>query len=418
MNQKLMNRDFSLVVIGQIISLFGNAILRFALPLYLLDQTGSTALFGTVLAISMIPMLLFSPVAGMIADRVNRRNIMVVLDFTTALLVVAFGILSGFGNVSVLIAIMLVCLSVIQAFYQPAVQASIPVLSSEQNLLKSNAIINQVQALSSLLGPILGGLLYTVWGLAPVIWASAASFFISAVMEIFIHIPFQKLASTGSVLTTAKNDLKESLHFMTRERPIILKVVIFVSLFNLFLSSMVTVGVPSLIKVTLQLPDSLYSLTQGLMAGGALAGGILTGALASRISLRQMHLVLLAAALVLLPMGFSLLAGAPAMFSYVIVTACGFLFMAMGTLFSVMMLSFLQKETPNHLIGKVIAYVLALSMCSQPVGQAMYGFLFEVLPAQPYAIIFAGVLIAAATALVSKKTFGNLSLLETVSEPA
>ena len=68
MYQKLMNRDFSLVVIGQIISLFGNSILRFALPLYLLDQTGSSALFGSVLAISMIPMLLFSPIAGLVAD--------------------------------------------------------------------------------------------------------------------------------------------------------------------------------------------------------------------------------------------------------------------------------------------------------------------------------------------------------------
>ena len=74
----------------RIISLFGNSILRFALPLYLLDQTGSSALFGSVLAISMIPMILFSPIAGMVADRVNRRNIMVILDFSTAALVAVF----------------------------------------------------------------------------------------------------------------------------------------------------------------------------------------------------------------------------------------------------------------------------------------------------------------------------------------
>ena len=159
-----MNRDFSLVVIGQIISLFGNSILRFALPLYLLDQTGSSALFGSVLAISMIPMILFSPIAGMVADRVNRRNIMVILDFSTAALVAVFGLLHASGNPAVLVAIMLICLSVIQAFYQPAVQASIPVLSSTNNLLRANAIINQVQSLSNLIGPILGGMLYSVWG--------------------------------------------------------------------------------------------------------------------------------------------------------------------------------------------------------------------------------------------------------------
>ena len=198
-----MNRDFSLVVIGQIISLFGNSILRFALPLYLLDQTGSSALFGSVLAISMIPMILFSPIAGMVADRVNRRNIMVILDFSTAALVAVFGLLNASGNPAVLVAIMLICLSVIQAFYQPAVQASIPVLSSTNNLLRANAIINQVQSLSNLIGPILGGMLYSVWGVVPVIWASAASFLFSAVMEIFIHIPFEKRAASGGILTTA-----------------------------------------------------------------------------------------------------------------------------------------------------------------------------------------------------------------------
>ena len=77
-------KDFTLVVIGQIISLFGNAVVRFALPLYLLNQTGSSALYGTVMACAFIPMIILSPVGGMIADRVNKRNIMVALDFTTA----------------------------------------------------------------------------------------------------------------------------------------------------------------------------------------------------------------------------------------------------------------------------------------------------------------------------------------------
>ena len=78
-----MKKDFILIVLGQIISLFGNAILRFALPLYLLDTTGSAALFGLVSALSFIPLILLTPVGGLIADRVNKRNIMVALDFTT-----------------------------------------------------------------------------------------------------------------------------------------------------------------------------------------------------------------------------------------------------------------------------------------------------------------------------------------------
>ena len=84
MKQKLFRRDFTLVAIGQIISLFGNAALRFALPLYLLNQTGSSRLYGLVTACAFIPAILLSPVGGIAADRFNKRNIMVLLDFFTA----------------------------------------------------------------------------------------------------------------------------------------------------------------------------------------------------------------------------------------------------------------------------------------------------------------------------------------------
>ena len=76
----LFKRDFTLVVIGQVISLFGNAILRFALPLYLLRETGLSTLFGIVTACSFAPMVVLSMIGGVLADRVNKRNIMVGLE--------------------------------------------------------------------------------------------------------------------------------------------------------------------------------------------------------------------------------------------------------------------------------------------------------------------------------------------------
>ena len=87
MDQKLFSKDFTLVLIGQIISLFGNATLRFALPLYLLNLTGSSALYGTVTACAFIPPILLSPIGGMIADRANKRNVMVILDGLTGILI-------------------------------------------------------------------------------------------------------------------------------------------------------------------------------------------------------------------------------------------------------------------------------------------------------------------------------------------
>ena len=126
--QKLFRRDFTLVVIGQIISLFGNAILRFALPLYLLRETGSSSLFGAVTACSMIPMIVLSLIGGILADRVNKRNIMVILDFSTAILITVFYLSLGKVPTVPLFIVVLMLLYGISGTYQPAVQASICLL--------------------------------------------------------------------------------------------------------------------------------------------------------------------------------------------------------------------------------------------------------------------------------------------------
>ena len=84
---KLFRRDFTLVVVGQIISLLGNAVLRFVLPLYLLDVTGSRSLFGLCSAAAFAPMVVLTPLGGVVADRLHKQRIMVVLDFFTCALV-------------------------------------------------------------------------------------------------------------------------------------------------------------------------------------------------------------------------------------------------------------------------------------------------------------------------------------------
>ena len=95
MREKLFHRDFTLVVIGQIISLLGNAVLRFVLPLYLLDVTGSRSLFGLCSAAAFVPMVVLTPLGGVVADRLHKQRIMVVLDFFTCALVALTALASG-----------------------------------------------------------------------------------------------------------------------------------------------------------------------------------------------------------------------------------------------------------------------------------------------------------------------------------
>ena len=170
MRSKLFSRDFTLVVIGQIISLFGNATVRFALPLYLLEQTASSSLYGRVTALAFFPSILLSPFGGMIADRFNKRNIMVVLDFSTAVLLGICALLLGHADLVTLLSITLMLLYGIAGAYQPSVQASIPLLVPSECYMQANSIINTVSSFSALLGPALGGVLYGLYGPTPLLW--------------------------------------------------------------------------------------------------------------------------------------------------------------------------------------------------------------------------------------------------------
>lgn len=268
--QKLWSKNFTIVVAGQIVSLFGNAAIRFALPLYLLNKTGSSALFGTVTACAFIPAILLSPIGGLIADRINKRNIMVCLDFFTAAVILVFSLILEAVSLVALLTITLMLLYGIAGAYQPSVQSSIPALVSREHFMAANSIINTVNSFSSLMGPVLGGILYSAYGLMPVLWVCILCFALSAVMELFLTIPFVKPDSGGSIWNIAKKDFAQSLRFIRTEKPVIGKGVFAVCGINLFLSAMIIVGFPYIVTEVLDFPaaqaNRLYGFAQGALA--------------------------------------------------------------------------------------------------------------------------------------------------------
>ncbi len=123
---KGFSKDFKILVFGQIISILGSALLRFALSLFVLDVTGRADLFAVLFAISSIPILL-TPFGGALADRFNRRHLMVLFDAISCVVVLIFYITLWTEYHSVLgIGVVMVLLSIISAMYSPAVIASIP----------------------------------------------------------------------------------------------------------------------------------------------------------------------------------------------------------------------------------------------------------------------------------------------------
>ncbi len=433
MRQKGFSRDFILVVIGQIISLTGNAALRFALPLYLLNLTGNAALYGTVMACAFLPSIALSPVGGIIADRVNKRTIMVVLDFFTAGVVLVCALLIGQTDPVVLVAATMMLLFGIAGAYQPSVQASIPALTDTDSFMAANAVINTVSSLASLLGPVLGGLLYSTYGLTPVLYACAVSFVLSAVMELFIRIPFQKQTAESSLLKTAAADFSRSIRFIRREKPVIGKVLMVICGINLFLSSMITVALPYLttevFDLEAALSNRLYSFAEAAMAAGGLTGGICAGIFADRLAVSRQDaspdgvlsadaaprrtvspgLLVIVCAACMFPVGAALILSSSGMINYIVLTLCCFLGMVCSTLFSVQMMSFIQAETPQDLIGKVIAVIFTIAMCAQPLGNALYGVLFELCRGAEYVVVLFSGVVSLAIAVRTGKVFKALS---------
>ncbi len=348
MNQKLFSKDFTLVVVGQIISLFGNAAVRFALPLYLLNLTGSSALYGTVTACAFIPAILLSPVGGIVADRVNKRNIMVILDFFTAAVILTFSLLMDGENIILLLTVTLMLLYGIAGAYQPSVQASIPALTSQEHFIAANSVINTISSFASLIGPVLGGILYSTYGLKPVLWVCMVCFFISAVMEIFIQIPFRKQSLKGGILKTAKNDFAESIRFIRIEKPVIGKTLLVICGINLFLASMITVALPYLVTEVFDLEaaqaNRLYGFAEGALAAGGLSGGIGAGIFANRLEVRKAGNLVISCAASVFPIAASLILFSSGMINYIVITVCCFTIMVFSTVLTVQMMSLYRRK--------------------------------------------------------------------------
>ena len=402
----LFTRDFTLVVVGQIISLFGNAILHFALPLYLLRETGSIALFGAVNACSFLPMILMGPIGGTAADRVHKGHIMVGLDFLTAALTVCYTLLWGKAPLVPLVIGTLMLLYAIAGAYQPAVQASLPLLLSPDRLTQGNAVISMISTLANLLGPALGGVIFGLWGLSPILTIGGACFFASAVMELFIRVPHEKRPRETGVLATVGRDLGESWRYISRERPVFLSVTLVLSAFNLILSAVMIVGIPAIVAQVLHMSDAALGLTQAVMGFGGLLGGLLAGLLGTQLKPRHGSVCLLFCAGTAAVMGLSVLPGVPGAVSYWALTLMSMLAMASAMLFTVVLLTLVQAQVPGQLLGKVIACIQAVANCASPLGQAAYGVLFDRLP--PWAVLLGAAALSALTALGSRRVFLQL----------
>lgn len=408
-NSALRSRNFVLLVLGQVTSLLGNLSLRFALSMYILEATGSATLFSGLLALSMAPTILLSPFGGMLADRADRRKVMVALDALSGLLVLLAGLALPLGNGIPAIAVLLFALSILAAFESPTVQACVPQMLAGEALLRGNAIVSQVQAVASLVTPFLGGLFYAAFGLRPVFAAAVLCFFLTALLECFLRLaPPEAAEGPRGLRAIVREDLQASLRFLVREEPDILRLLLLAALASLFVTGTAVVGLPYLVRTVLGLSAELYGLAESALGVAAVLGGALVAALAKRLRARHLAWVLTGVGLCLAPCGLVFLVPASALARYAVLVLLFCACQIGGSVFSTYAVTAIQRRTPAALMGKVMACVSTLAMCAQPLGQIAYGALFDAFSACVALVFLPSALLVVCIGLASGRFFRRL----------
>ena len=408
MTEKLFTRNFTLLILGQLISLFGNFILKLALSMYVLEVTGSAAIFAGILSAATIPTILLSPLGGILADRADRRNIMVALDALTGVTVLGAALVLSGSNAIAVISTLLILLSVLGAFETPTVQACIPTMLQGDNITKGNAVVNQVASLSYLIAPMLGGVLYAMFGLKPVMYASVVCFFITALFECFIKLSYQRIQSQGGVLQIVKQDFLSSMQYISKEQTSISKMLLLTAFSRFFVMGITIVGLPFLVRTVLGFNAKYYGAAESALAVATILGSIAAGVLAEKLKIHKLSVLLASLGIFIIPAGIVFLLPVNAIIKYgvTVVSFCGM--QAVISIFSIFAVSLIQQRTPNHLIGKVMAYTSTVTLCVQPIGQIVYGFLFDRFHNAVYFVLIPTGIIVCIVGLSAMSFFRNM----------
>lgn len=384
----MKNKNFIIIVIGQIISLFGNSIQRFSMSLYLLEFTGSTAAFAKILAISTIPYILFAPIAGRLSDKINRKKIMVYLDLFCSILIgiYAFILLKGRDSEFIIGSVMFI-LSICYTLYGPAVVSSIPQIVDKDKLTSANGIINQVGSVVNFVGPILAGILYGLVGIKLIVIINAVSFLASAVMEMFLDIP--DVVKTEESVTYRSDrddkvfsmdfvkksfvDMRDTFLYLKNEKKIVLGIIASYALGNIFIVPILSIVAPYFINILLGLPSQVYGIVEGICVLGMILGGFWISVKPNMFSMKKVHYTsfpMIAGVTLMATLGFIkinnyALAG--------LFAIGGMAIMLSLALSNVLTLTFIQREVPGEMLGSVSAFSTAVATISVAPGQLLFG---------------------------------------------
>ncbi|MDP4170739.1 MAG: MFS transporter [Bacillota bacterium] len=385
-NRKEMSNLF-LFSGGKTVSIFGSAIYNFALSLYVLKLTGSALSFALALMIGLIPMIIINPFAGVIADKFNKKTLVISMDFLNALLLVSVYFLSRqYGLNLLMIYSTTFLMTVFTTFFGVGFEAAKPNMVTDKMLMNINSISKIIDSVSLILGPMLGGLVYALFDIRSFIIINGISFLFSGLSTIFIDFNFQDDQKDERAVKEKihfMRDIKEGLSYLLERKNIKNLFLVMVSL-NFFLGFSLTVPLPYMINNVLKLGSKEFGLIQGAFPAGMIVGALIVKKITERLS----YSTLLNVLSFFLAM-FMVISGIPVLMKnfewdhnlYVAYFATVMLFFGVIVALIDIPISYLmQKIIPEEYRGRVLSIGISIGKTMLPLAMLSSGALLGIIP--------------------------------------
>ena len=415
----LKDKNFSLLMFGKITSLIGSNMQSFALSLFVLSTTGSATKFASILAVTLIPGLILSPISGVIVDWFYRKNILIFLDLASGIVVSIFAIIYFItGEMSLInIYILVILLSLISTLDNPTLQTIIPTITKKEELVEANALNSLLMAIGNVISPAIAAFIYGSFGLEAVFIVNAISFYISAFSEAFLVIP-RNIKSKGKLsLNKFANEFKDGIKFILKKKDII-NIVSLAVILNFALGSF-TIGSAFISKIILKVSDFQYGMIDTFGVLGMILATFIVGWFSRKYSIGKNIYISLMLASVFLSL-YSIVAlkslvniQGSIVYLYLIMLIITFLMCMFIGIANTFVSAGLQSIVPLDFLGRVSTVVSTGCMLASPLSSMIYGYLFDKINVSSIFLISSVIMIIAM--LLFKKSLYEVNIEEKVN---
>jgi MFS family permease len=378
-NNKTEFANIILYSFASLISQFGTYIYTFAIGLYVLKVTGSGLSFASNLVLGAIPAVILYPVAGVLADRFNRKALIVGMDILNGLLMILLYFISGeYGlNITMIYAATFI-MTMFTTVFGISLEASIPNMVTEKRLMTVNSAARSIDASSSIIAPMVGGLVFAFIDIRLFILINGISFIFSGVSCIFINFKVNCLQAKNKERVKMLDDIKGGINYLKDKKEFISIILIFVFL-NFFLALGVSVPLPFIINSVLKLSPKYFGMIQSALPLGIIFGALLVKRVSDRFEYKKMlwtTSIALSICMILLGLPLMLIGNSAPEVFYMAYYICVMLVLGFGISFvDIPIIYKLQRSISDKFRGRVLGLGLSLAKIASPLALIISGIL-------------------------------------------